>query len=74
MGNIISIDPEIMGGEPCFSGTRVPIKNLFDHIEDGSPLDDFLEGFPRVSKQQVIEVLELAKKTLLKEINENLAG
>ncbi len=58
MGNIISVDPEIMGGEPCFAGTRVPIKNLFDHIEDGSPLDEFFEGFPRVNKRQVIEVID----------------
>lgn len=74
MSNTICVDPEIMGGEPCFSGTRVPIKNLFDHIEDGSRIDDFLEGFPRVTKQQVIDVLELAKNSLLKEFNENLAG
>ena len=74
MGNIICVDPKIMGGEPCFSGTRVPIKNLFDHIEDGSPLDEFFEGFPRVAKHQVIEVLELAKNSLLKEVNENFVG
>lgn len=74
MGTTICVDPEIMGGEPCFSGTRVPIKNLFDHIEDGSPIDDFLEGFPRVTRQQIIDVLELAKKSLLKEYDENIAG
>ena len=74
MGNLITVDPKIMGGEPCFSGTRVPIKNLFDHIEDGSPLNEFFKGFPRVNKQQAIEVLELAKKSLLKEVYENLAG
>ena len=74
MKNAVSVDPEIMGGEPCFSGTRVPIKNLFNYIEDGSPLNEFFEGFPRVKRQQVIEVLELAKNSLLKEINENLAG
>lgn len=74
MGNYITVDPKIMGGEPCFSGTRVPIKNLFDHIEDGSPLNEFFEGFPRVNKKQVTEVLELAKKSLLKEVYENLAG
>lgn len=73
MANPIIIDPEIMGGEPCFYGTRVPIRNLFDHLEDGTPLDDFFEGFPRVKKEQAIEVLELAKKSLLKEFNENIA-
>ncbi|MBF0289871.1 MAG: DUF433 domain-containing protein [SAR324 cluster bacterium] len=74
MSNPISIDPEIMGGEPCFDGTRVPIRNLFDHIEDGAPLEDFFAGFPRVNKKQVIEVLELAQKSLLREVNENIAG
>ncbi len=71
---VLDLSGKIMGGEPCFSGTRVPIKNLFDHIEDGSPLDEFFEGFPRVNKHQVIEVLELAKNSLLKEVNEDLIG
>ncbi|KOR32148.1 hypothetical protein TI05_09120 [Achromatium sp. WMS3] len=74
MTKTISIDPEIMGGEPCFYGTRVPIKNLFDHLEDGAPLDDFLQGFPRVSKDHIIDVIELAKKSLFKDLNENFTG
>ena len=74
MPRAISIQPDVMGGEPCFDGTRVPIRNLFDHIEDGAPLDDFFEGFPRVKKDQVIEVLELAQKSLIKELNENSVG
>lgn len=62
---IIHVDPEILGGTPCFKGTRVPIKNLFDYLEDGESLDDFFEDFPRVTKQQVEEVLELSKQSLL---------
>ncbi|KOR29326.1 hypothetical protein TI04_08915 [Achromatium sp. WMS2] len=70
----IMIDPEIMGGEPCFYGTRVPIRNLFDHLEEGFPLEDFLQGFPRVTKENVIEVIDLAKRALLKDLNANTTG
>lgn len=61
---IICTDPEILGGTPCFMGTRVPIKNLFDYLEEGESLEDFFEDFPRVTKQQVEEVLELSKQSL----------
>ena len=50
-----------MSGEPCFKGTRVPVQSLIDHIEGNSTLDDFLEGFPSVTREQVIPFLELAK-------------
>jgi uncharacterized protein (DUF433 family) len=63
--NPIKIDPEIMGGTPCFAGTRVPIKNLFDALQDGDTLDDFLEGFPSVMREQAIEVLEMARQRLI---------
>ncbi|WP_313656124.1 DUF433 domain-containing protein [Planktothrix agardhii] len=61
--SIISISTEIMGGTPVFIGTRVPIQTLFDYLEAGESMDEFLEGFPTVSREQVIELLEEAKKT-----------
>jgi uncharacterized protein (DUF433 family) len=51
-----------MHGTPCFAGTRVPIKNLFDYIEDNHSLEEFLEGFPTVTREQVMAVLELARE------------
>jgi uncharacterized protein (DUF433 family) len=62
--DIINIDSEILGGEPVFKGTRVPIETLFLHLEKGISLDDFLEDFPTVSREQAIAVLELAVKIL----------
>jgi len=58
--NPIQIDPQIMGGTPCFAGTRVPVKNLFDDLAAGRSLDDFLEGFPTVTREQAMAVLEMA--------------
>jgi len=71
----ISIDPETMGGTPVFTGTRVPIQSLFDYIETGETLEEFLENFPTVSHKQAIEVLEKAKLfiTTEKVLNENIA-
>lgn len=63
MSRVVTIDPEIQSGEPVFSGTRVPIKNLFDHLKGGDSIDDFLEGFPSVSREQVLELLNLAEHT-----------
>lgn len=54
-----------MGGAPVFRGTRVPVQTFFEYLEAGHPLDDFLEDFPTVSRQQAIEVLELTKEQLL---------
>jgi uncharacterized protein (DUF433 family) len=69
----INIDPETMGGIPVFTGTRVPIQALFDYIETGETLDEFLENFPTVTKDYVIQVLEMARKTVTTEkiLNEN---
>lgn len=64
---VIEINPEKVSGLPVFAGTRVPIQNLFDYLEGGDSLEDFLEGFPPVTRKQAVEVLELAKKSLLKE-------
>lgn len=71
----ISIDKEIMGGTPVFYGTRVPIQTLFDYMEGGDSLYEFLEDYPWVSKQAAIEVMEMAQKSLLTEISyrENIA-
>jgi uncharacterized protein (DUF433 family) len=71
----VSIDPEIMSGAPVFAGTRVPIKNLFDYIEGGEPLSEFLDDFPSVTKEAALTVLEMAKKTLTTEkvLHENFA-
>ncbi len=65
--NVIAKDPEIMGGLPCFSGTRVPVKNLFDYLEAGDPLNDFLEDFPSVTREQAVVVLEQSRQALLAE-------
>lgn len=72
----VSIDPEVMSGTPVFTGTRVPVKNLFDYIESGEDLDEFLDDFPSVSKEAAIAVLEMAKQTMTTEkvLHENFAG
>jgi uncharacterized protein (DUF433 family) len=59
MQSPVIIDPEIMSGVPVFRGTRVPVRILFDHLEGGETVEDFLEGFPGVSREQVIAFLEL---------------
>jgi uncharacterized protein (DUF433 family) len=59
---IIDSDTEILGGTPVFTGTRVPIKSLFDHLEAGDSIDDFLEGFPSVQRDQVIALLDVSQK------------
>jgi uncharacterized protein (DUF433 family) len=65
LADVIWIDPDRMSGTPCFKGTRVPIQTLIDHIEGNSTLDDFLEGFPSVSREQAIQFIELAKDNLI---------
>ncbi|MBI1250475.1 MAG: DUF433 domain-containing protein [Alphaproteobacteria bacterium] len=65
MTSIVSRDPGIVGGAPVFTGTRVPIQTLLDYIEAGETIDAFLEGFPSVTKEQVILFLEAAKERLL---------
>ncbi len=62
---IVVVDPEIMSGTPCFAGTRVPVRSLLDYLEGGDTLDEFLEQFPTVSRQQAIAFLEQASKELL---------
>ncbi len=61
MSHVICRDPEVLGGEAAFVGTRVLVKSLFDHLEAGDSIDDFLEGFPSVRRGQVIALLEKAR-------------
>lgn len=61
---IISADKDILGGQVVFTGTRVPVESLFDHLEAGVPLDEFLDDFPTVTKEQAIALLEIANKLL----------
>jgi uncharacterized protein (DUF433 family) len=76
LGKIINIDADILGGTPVFSGTRVPIRNLFDYLEAGKSIDTFIEDFDTISKEQVLQFLELTNKLLISStqiMNENFA-
>ncbi len=63
----ITVDPEILGGIPVFSGTRVPVQNLFDYLESGESVVQFMESFPDVTREQAIAVLEASKSSILRE-------
>ena len=63
--DLVEVDPEKMSGTPVFTGTRVPINHLFDYLEGGDTIDEFLDQFPTVSREQVLGVLELSKESLL---------
>ena len=65
MQEAIIRDAEVMHGTPVFRGTRVPVQTLFDYIENGDSLDDFLEGFPTVSRDLAVQVLEECKELRL---------
>ena len=62
----VSIDPDVLGGIPVFQGTRVPVDAFISNLEAGLTVDEFLENFPSVTRQQALEVLEFSKATLLK--------
>jgi len=62
---VVHSDPEILDGTPVFVGTRVPVQTLFDYLEGGDTLDEFLRQFPSVRREQAIEALEIARRTLL---------
>lgn len=62
---LIVVDPEIQSGTPVFAGTRVPIQNLFDYLEEGDSLDAFLKQFPSVTRQHAVAVLEQARASLV---------
>ena len=65
---IIHSDPEIMGGTPVFVGTRVPLQNLIDALEGGESVQDFLEAFPTVTREQAIAVIEAGKLKMLETV------
>ena len=65
LNELVHSDPEILGGTPVFVGTRVPAQSLFDYLEGGETLDEFLHQFPSVRREQAIAVLGLARATLL---------
>jgi len=75
MKNPTEINKNILGGTVVFTGTRVPVKNLWDYLEGGETIEDFLKGFPSVTKEQVIHVLEKAKKITISEkhLHEDIA-
>jgi uncharacterized protein (DUF433 family) len=62
---VISCNPDVMGGTPVFAGTRAPVQTLLDYLEAGDSIDEFLAGFPSVSRKQVIAFLEQAKDHLV---------
>jgi uncharacterized protein (DUF433 family) len=66
---IVCRDPEIMGGTPVFCGTRVPVQTLLDYLEGGETIDDFLEGFPTVTREQVVGFREQAKDRLVESVS-----
>ena len=63
MNDLITISPDIQSGTPVFAGTRVPVKNLFDYLKGGDTIEEFLEDFPSVKKDQIIKLLTLAEHT-----------
>jgi uncharacterized protein (DUF433 family) len=65
---IVHCDPEIMGGTPVFVGTRVPLQNLIDYLEGGESVEDFLEAFPTVTREQVMAVIEAGKLKMLETV------
>jgi uncharacterized protein (DUF433 family) len=71
---VITIDTEVLGGTPVFTGTRVPVKFFFDYIESGETLDEFLFNFPTVKKDQALLLLEIAEKLIIRQVpDENFA-
>ena len=65
IAGVVSVDPAIMHGTACFTGTRVPVQTLLDYIEDGDTLDSFLHDFVTVKREQAVRFLELAKEQLI---------
>lgn len=65
LNELVWVDPGRMSGEPCFRGTRVPVQALIDHFEGNATLEQFLDGFPSVTRDQAVKFIELAKDSLL---------
>lgn len=70
---LIQRSDEILGGTPVFAGTRVPVRTLFDYLEEGDTLDEFLEDFPAVSREHAVKVLGQVRETLLAQEYESAA-
>jgi uncharacterized protein (DUF433 family) len=66
--SIIASSPDVMGGTAVFAGTRVPIQTFIDYIKGGESIDDFLEGFPTVSREQILVFLDEAKEQMIKQV------
>ncbi len=64
-GDVWHSDPDILGGTPVFMGTRVPVQSLFDYLEGGETLDEFLRQFPSVKREQAVAALDMARDSLL---------
>ena len=73
--DVIQISPDVLSGTPVFKGTRVPVTFLFDYLEEGEPLEEFLEGYPSVTREQAVAVLEIAERLIIQHdlVNENPA-
>jgi len=71
LNNVVKCDSHTLSGKPRFAGTRVPVEMLFNYIKAGETLDDFLDGFPGVSKEQAIAILDAGQETILSLANEN---
>jgi uncharacterized protein (DUF433 family) len=69
LDKIVSRDPDIVSGELCFTGTRVPAQSLIDHLKAGDSLENFLEGFPSVTREQAEAFLEFAFQSAVTEID-----
>jgi len=67
MLNVVSVNPNILGGTPVFAGTRVPVESLFDYVKHGRTIDYFLEQFPTVKREQVQQLLDDAKSKAIPE-------
>lgn len=70
--DVVDVNAKRMSGAPCFTGTRVPISHLFEYLESGETLDEFLRQFPSVTRDQALAVLELSKESLL--VNHEIAA
>jgi len=68
MDSVVNVDPEIMGGTPVFAGTRVPVQTLLDYLEGNERLEEFLEDFPTVTRDQAVLFLQSAKKALIERV------
>ncbi len=65
IGDVVSVDPEIMGGVPVFKGTRVPVQIFIDHVQQQVPMEEFYEGFPSVTREQTKRLLKMVSEPLL---------